>query len=59
MTRHPFNPASLDLLPGESHQPPLRLLESRQRVTALPTRQRGPALSWGKVLGAMRRAWGG
>ncbi len=27
MTRHPFSPSTLDLLPGESQQPPLRLLQ--------------------------------
>lgn len=29
MTRSGFSPASLDLLPGESPRPPLRLLEPR------------------------------
>jgi hypothetical protein len=59
MPRHLFNPTSLDPLPGESHRPPLRLLERRARVALPAARQHGPALSWDKVLGAVRRAWGG
>jgi hypothetical protein len=45
----------LDLLPGESSQPPLRLLERRQRTAAAPTRSMGLSRAWDRLRSALRR----
>lgn len=50
-----FSPASLDLLPGESERPPLRLLEPMRRPTPLrlPRMRSTPGIDAGSALRAL------
>lgn len=53
MPRTAFTPATLDLLPGEPAQPPLRLLEHRAR----PSHALRPPVSTPAHTGNPVRAW--
>ncbi len=53
-----FSPASLDLLPGESERPPLRLLEPMRRPTPLRLPRMRSTPGTGTGAGSALRALG-